>query len=35
VATPNPRIRQVRVNVYDVQYPARRIVRLVLLSFND
>ncbi|MGK5053062.1 type II secretion system minor pseudopilin GspI [Janthinobacterium sp. RB2P8] len=35
VATPNPRIRQVRVNVYDVQYPARRIVRLVLLAFND
>ena len=35
VATPNPRMRQVRVNVYDAQYPARRIVRLVLLSFND
>ncbi|MNS75190.1 Bacterial type II secretion system protein I/J [compost metagenome] len=35
VATPNPRIRQVRVNVYDAQYPARRIVRLVLLAFND
>jgi general secretion pathway protein I len=34
LASPNPRLRRVEVSVYDMQYPDRRIIKLVQLVLN-